>query len=146
MDIDQVGLSLTLDNMALVSVPSAGLEQIPPLSSLVLSNNFISSITTSLRYLSDLQSLDLSCNMLSYLSGPSDILNVGGITSSPFFRLQRLNLSNNWLCNLEVLPSALTELNLANNNLERLPAQLSALSKLCFLDFSRNKLSSEGKS
>lgn len=94
-----------------------------------------------MRYISDLQSLDIAHNLLVSLSGQSDFaMNDVGQAVSPFFRLEQLNMSYNRLCKIDLLPITLTELDIANNFIEKLPKNFTTLTNLQVLNISRNKL------
>jgi Leucine-rich repeat (LRR) protein len=145
--LEQSGLSLNLSNLALCAVPSGVIDELPPLASINLSNNFISCLSTSMRLLTDLKSLDLSHNLLASFSHTQHERGGGGggggRGASPFLHLEGLNLSHNRLWCVDQLPTTLTELNVANNVIEKLPPDFSSLTNLRVLDLSRNRLTTD---
>jgi Leucine-rich repeat (LRR) protein len=143
VSLEQSGLALDLSNLALYTVPSAAIEELPPLSTIDLANNFISCLAPCRRHLTDLQSLNLSHNMLASFAQNDARIDDTGHWVSPFVRLERLNLSNNRLWCMDQLPITLTELNVANNVIDKLPQDFSTLTNLRVLDLSRNRLLTE---
>jgi Leucine-rich repeat (LRR) protein len=143
VSLEQSGLSLDLSNLALCTVPSAAIEELPPLSALNLANNFISCLAPCRRHLTDLQSLNLSHNMLASFAQNDACVDENGHWVSPFVRLEQLNLSHNRIWCMDQLPTTLTALNVANNVIEKLPQDFATLTNLRVLDLSRNRLLTE---
>jgi Leucine-rich repeat (LRR) protein len=143
VSLEQSGLSLDLSNLALYTAPSAAIEELPPLSALNLANNFISCLAPCRRHLTDLQSLNLSHNMLASFAQNDARVDEHGRWVSPFVRLEQLNLSHNRIWCMDQLPTTLTALNVANNLIEKLPQDFATLTNLRVLDLSRNRLLTE---
>ncbi|MBD2176165.1 leucine-rich repeat domain-containing protein [Pseudanabaena sp. FACHB-1998] len=143
LDLSDIGLvsipwniifvtSLTYLNLSNNSISEiASFTSLPKLTSLDLSNNFITYLSSEIFNLVNLTSLNISYNQIQDI--PSKISNLNNLTS--------LNLSHN---RIKDIPSEisnlnnLTSLDLSHNPIKDIPSEMSNLNNLSSLDLSRN--------
>lgn len=127
--------NLVLDNNKLVSIPST-ISQLKKLKCLDVANNQLESIPDSISDLTDLETLNCSLNQISTFPPVENLKS-----------LHILNISNNRLSELPVgiydeELVHLSHIHASDNEIEEIQANVSDLPHLNFLDLSNNKLKS----
>lgn len=136
--------TLDLEGHSLINLPDKFINKEQSITSLNLSNIFISSSSDLL--LTGLRSLNLSHNMLASFSFPlkSTLRGKEQEEKSSSACLEKLDLSHNVVWSISPLPSTLTELDLSYNAIETMPKQLEDLTNLRVLSLQYNPICGQG--